>query len=184
MSIQTCEFVSPKHPDKICDHIADSILDAYLALDPHARVAVEVMGGHGAVTVSGEVTSACAVDIVKIVDGIVGPGFQTVLRLSKQSPEIARGVDDGGAGDQGIMIGYATSETANHMPHAYNLARDLCKAVYERFPYDGKTQVTIENGEVTTVVTSFQNAKTDELTRLVRSKIRAREYLINPGVWP
>ena len=181
MNIQTCEFVSPKHPDKMCDYIADSILDAYLASDPHARVAVEVMGGHGAITVSGEVTSAYDIDLTKVIESIIGPGFQIVLRLSKQSPEIARGVNGGGAGDQGIMVGYATAETENHMPHVYNLARDLCRAVYAQYPYDGKTQVTIEDGEITTVVTSFQNAKTEELAGLVRSKIQAREYLINPG---
>jgi len=187
--IKTAEFVSPKHPDKICDFIADSILDVYLSKDINSRVAVEVMGGHGHITVSGEITSHGQIDIEKIVHNIVGPDFQVAIYATKQSPEIAQGVDLGGAGDQGVMIGYASNETENFMPLEYELARNLCQEIYKVYPFDGKVQVTIENGqkkpaEVLTVVASFQNTKTEELLKFVRSKIKSKEYLINPaGEW-
>ena len=181
---KTAEFVSPKHPDKICDYIADSILDAYTAIDKESRVAVEVMGGHGLITINGEVTSTASVDISQIVKGIVGEEYKVITNIVTQSPEIARGVDTGGAGDQGIMKGYATSETATFMPREYELARNLCKEIFAVYPYDGKTQVTIENDEVLTVVASFQNAPTEDLLALVKTHITAKEYLINPaGPW-
>lgn len=183
-SIKTAEFVSPQHPDKICDRIADALLDAYLAGDPKSRVAVEVMGGHGKISISGEVTSNSSVDIPNIVHGVVGDGYEVHVYLTKQSPAIAQGVDTGGAGDQGIMIGYATRETENFMPLEYELARKLCHGIYEKYPFDGKTQVTIEDGKVRTVVASFQNAKTVDLGKLVRELIDADDYLVNPaGEW-
>ncbi|MEK7140680.1 MAG: methionine adenosyltransferase domain-containing protein [Patescibacteria group bacterium] len=184
--IKTAEFVSPKHPDKICDFIADSILDAYLAGDPESRVAVEVMGGHKLITVNGEVTSKASPNIEEIVRKTC-PNFEkgrVISNIVAQSPEIAQGVDTGGAGDQGIMKGYATSETPERLPLEYVLARDLCRKIYEVYPYDGKTQVTIEGGKVKTVVASFQNTKSDELLKLVQKIIPASEYLINPaGEW-
>lgn len=182
--IKTCEFVSPLHPDKICDFIADSILDAYLEGDKNSRVATEVMGGHNLITINGEVTSTSTPDLEKIVKGIVGESYKVIINIVQQSPEIAQGVDTGGAGDQGIMKGYATNETPEFLPLEYTLARNLCQKVFEVYPYDGKTQVTIEDGVVTTVVASFQNAKNAELLPLVKSIINAKEYLINPaGEW-
>ncbi|MDP2788732.1 MAG: methionine adenosyltransferase domain-containing protein [bacterium] len=182
--IKTAEFVSPKHPDKICDFIADSILDAYLENDKDSRVAIEVMGGHNLITINGEVTSRTNPDVEKTVKNIVGKDYKIISNIVAQSGEIAKGVDTGGAGDQGIMKGYATSETSEHLPLEYVLARDLCKKIYEVYPYDGKTQVTVKNGKVETVVASFQNTKNDELLKLVRSIISAKEYLINPaGEW-
>lgn len=186
--IKTAEFVSPGHPDKICDRIADTLLDAYLEHDPLARVALEVMGGHNLITLNGEITSTYEPDYETIVKSIVGDDYKVIVNLSKQSTEIARGVDTGGAGDQGIMKGYATSETESAMPLEYELARNLCMKVYEKYPFDGKTQVTIEvtsgKPHVKSVVTSFQNAKSDELLQLVQSIIEADEYLINPaGEW-
>lgn len=187
--IKTAEFVSPKHPDKICDFIADSILDAYLAGDIQSRVAIEVMGGHNLITINGEVTSNANPDISVLVHGIVGEGYKVISNIVLQSPEIARGVDSGGAGDQGIMKGYATSETKEYLPLEYTLARDLCQKIYAVYPYDGKTQVTIEDDpstapRITTVVVSFQNTKSDELLKLVQSIIKSEEYLINPaGEW-
>ncbi len=184
---KTAEFVSPGHPDKICDFIADSILDAYLANDVESRVAIEVMGGHNLITINGEVTSKLnktKINIEKIVQNIVGSDYKVIINIAGQSGEIARGVDIGGAGDQGIMKGYATSDTAEHLPLEYILARDLCKKIYEIYPYDGKTQVTIENKKVKTVVASFQNTKNAELLEFVKKNIEAEEYLINPaGEW-
>ena len=182
--IRTAEFVSPKHPDKICDYIADSILDSYLAEDKNSRVAVEVMGGHNLVTINGEVTSNANPDIEKIVKDIVGENFKVIINLVKQSNEIARGVDTGGAGDQGIMKGYATSETNSMLPKEYDLAREVCMKVFEKYPYDGKTQVTLEGDKIKTVVVSFQNSKNVDLLPFVQNIISAEEYLINPaGEW-
>src|SRR3989344_651834 len=184
MSIKTAEFCSPKHPDKICDFIVDSILDAYLEGDKESRAGIEVMGGHKLITVNGEVTSKSRPNIEKLVQKIVGADYKIIVNIVPQSAEIAQGVDVGGAGDQGIMKGYATSETPEYLPLEYVLARDLCKKIYEVYPYDGKTQVTIEGKDVLTVVASFQNTKSDELLKLVQKIISANEYLINPaGEW-
>ncbi|HTL39656.1 MAG TPA: methionine adenosyltransferase domain-containing protein [Methylomirabilota bacterium] len=183
---KTAEFVSPKHPDKMCDFIADSILDEYLKQDPTSRVAVEVMGGHGHITVSGEITSRAEVDIAKIVTLVAGANFQVSVFATRQSAEISHGVDIGGAGDQGIMVGFACSDTPNHMPLEYELARNLCRNIYQKFPYDGKVQVTVdtETKKISTVVASFQNTKTEELLKLVKQYVSAEEYLINPaGEW-
>ncbi len=182
--LKTAEFVSPKHPDKVCDFIADSILDAFLVQDKESRVAVEVMGGHGYITVSGEITSRAKVDIETLVLEIVGPKFKVAVHATAQSPQIAQSVDIGGAGDQGIMVGYACAETANFMPFEYDLARNLCMEIYKVYPNDGKVQVTMDNKKVKTIVASFQNSKSVELLKLVQSKINADEYLINPaGEW-
>jgi S-adenosylmethionine synthetase len=182
--IKTAEFVSPKHPDKICDFIADSILDAYLAGDKDSRVAVEVMGGHNLITINGEVTSKTKIDIEKLVQEIVGSDFKVITNIVMQSPQIASGVDTGGAGDQGIMKGYATNETKEFLPLEYVLARDLCEKVYAVYPYDGKTQVTIEDDKIKVVVVSFQNTKNAELLEFVKNIITSEEYLINPaGEW-
>ncbi len=185
--IKTAECVSPGHPDKMCDRISDAVLDAYLTQDPKSRVAIEAVGSHGQVWVTGEVTShATGIDIPAIVTKIAGPGLEIRVHVVAQSPEIAQGVDTGGAGDQGIMTGYATRETTTFMPKEYELARTLCQKVYEKFPYDGKTQVTVgENGEILSVVCSFQKAPTVELRPLVESIIPgATEYHINPaGDW-
>ena len=141
---RTAEFVSPKHPDKICDQISDAILDAHLRADPQARVAIDVAGGHGAIFITGEVTSNAKVNVAKIAHRIAGDEYEVIQHIVQQSPEIARGVDAGGAGDQGIMVGYACAETSEHLPLEYVLARDLCKYLFERHPFDGKTQITVE----------------------------------------
>jgi len=184
MSIKTAEFVSPRHPDKICDFIADSILDAYLAEDKDSRVAVEVMGGHNLITINGEVTSKATPDLKSVIKNIVGENYEIIINLSKQALGISQGVDIGGAGDQGIMKGYATVETENMMPLEYELARNLCQKVYEKYPYDGKVQVTLNKDIIEKVIVSFQNSKNEELLSLVESIISAKEYLINPaGEW-
>lgn len=181
---KTAEFVSPKHPDKICDFIADSILDAYLEEDNKSRVAVEIMGGHNLITINGEVTSKSHPDIEKLVKEIVGENYKITTNLVLQSPEIAHGVDIGGAGDQGIMKGYATDETPEYLPLEYVLARNLCEKIFAVYPYDGKTQVTIENGKVRIVVVSFQNTKNEDLLKLAKDIIKSDNYIINPaGEW-
>ena len=185
--LKTAECVSPRHPDKMCDRISDAILDAYLHEDPQSRVAIETVGSHGKILVTGEVTSkAHGVSVESIVEAIAGSGHDVMVHIMEQSPEIGRGVDIGGAGDQGIMTGYATRETDTYMPKEYELARGLCQAVYEKYPYDGKTQVTVNDvGEVVSVVCSFQNAPKEELLILVESIIPgAGEYHVNPaGDW-
>jgi len=168
MSIyKTAESVSPKHPDKICDQISDAILDAHLAEDPNARVAVDVAGGHGKVFVTGEVTSkAINVDVAAIVKRLAGD-VELIEHIAAQSPEIAHGVDTGGAGDQGIMVGYATNETVELLPLEVVLARKLNQTLYERWPFDGKTQVTTKDGKIVSIVASFQHAAQADLTEAV-----------------
>lgn len=165
---RTAESVSPKHPDKICDQISDAILDAYLLKDPDARVAVESVGGHGKVFVVGEVTSSAHPEIEPIVKRLAGD-VEVEVRLVKQSPEIASGVDAGGAGDQGIMVGYACSETPEFLPLEVVLSRSLNQHLYKQWPYDGKTQVTLKDGNIVAIVASFQNAPKKDLENAVQS---------------
>lgn len=200
ISIRTAESVSPKHPDKLCDQISDAILDAHLLEDPFARVAVDVAGGHGTLFITGEVTSrATSVDIEAIVEHIAGrqpsgEPLHIINTIAPQSPEISQGVDTGGAGDQGIMVGYATDETPEFLPLEYVLARNLNKFLYERWPYDGKTQVTIKQGSIVAIVASFQHAPQTLLKAavqdwlktepLARSDITSLTLHINPaGDW-
>jgi len=114
--IYTVESVTSGHPDKICDQISDAILDECLAQDPKSRVAIESFGGHNLLLVGGEVTTNANVDFKKIAEDVYRKiGYEDDLKIitniSCQSPDIAQGVDTGGAGDQGIMYGYATDET-------------------------------------------------------------------------
>ena len=178
MFYRTAESVSPKHPDKLCDQISDAILDAYLKEDPDARVAAETCGGHGVVFVTGEITSkADDVDISAIVHRIAGDNMEVHTKIVKQSSEIAAGVDTGGAGDQGIMIGYACDETPEMLPREVVLSRRLNQFIYDKHPYDGKTQVTIApDGSIDSIVASFQNVSRDELEALVR------EFISNEGL--
>lgn len=154
---RTAECVSPGHPDKLCDRISDAVLDAYLVQDPTARVAVETVGGHGKVFVVGEVTSSATVDVAPIVMRIAGE-VELETRIVTQSAEIAQGVDVGGAGDQGIMVGHACNETLELLPLEVVLARRLNQYLYERWPFDGKTQITLQAGAISAIVASFQNA--------------------------
>ncbi len=191
-TFRTAESVSPKHPDKICDRISDALLDAHLAQDPTARVAIDVAGGHGKVFVTGEVTSkAKDIDVEAIVKRVAGDVDVTV-HIAAQSPEIAHGVDTGGAGDQGIMVGYATNETNELLPLEYVLARSLNQYLYKTWPYDGKTQITTKDGRVTSVVASFQHAPQTELRAAVEhwlhdksgAKFDEVDFHVNPaGDW-
>ncbi len=191
MFYRTAESVSPKHPDKLCDQISDAILDAYLREDPNARVAAETCGGHGVVFVTGEITSSAEnIDIPAIVKRIAGE-VEVHTKIVKQSPEIAQGVDTGGAGDQGIMIGYACDETPELLPREVVLSRRLNQYIFAKFPFDGKTQVTIApDGSIDSIVASFQNASQAELEKLVREFIAENdlsgklELHLNPaGDW-
>lgn len=190
---RTAESVSPKHPDKICDQISDALLDAHLAQDPDARVAIDVAGGHGTVFVTGEVTSkAAGINVAEIVRRIAGD-VEVIEHVFAQSLEIAQGVDTGGAGDQGVMVGYATSETAELLPLEVVLSRQLNQYIYEKWGYDGKTQITLADGEIVSAVASFQNAPKNKLQERVESWLEQQtlatvaadvELHINPaGDW-
>ncbi len=191
-NFRTAESVSPKHPDKICDQISDAILDAHLVQDPNARVGVDVAGGHGIVFVTGEVTSlAKDIDVTAIVKRLAGD-VEVIEHIAAQSPEIAQGVDIGGAGDQGIMVGYACNETPELLPLETVLSRRLNQYIYKKWPFDGKTQVTLEGDKIASIVASFQNAEKSELLTEVKNWLTNEplaeydevEYHINPaGDW-
>jgi S-adenosylmethionine synthetase len=161
------ESVTYLHPDKICDQISDVLLDAYLKQDPYARVAIEAVGGHGNIALFGEVTSEHKINheavIRKYYKKITGQNVKISSNIVKQSPEISQGVDQGGAGDQGIMIGYACSDNESYLPQEMY----LCRRLLDGFDQDGKSQVTIENGKITSVVLSVQGKTQIELKQHV-----------------
>lgn len=184
----SAECVSPRHPDKLADQIADGILDEILKVDPMARVAIEVLGGHGHITIGGEVKTfnLNIVDwhafIGPIVKRLVTDNVRIHINIEKQSTAIAQGVDLGGAGDQGVMIGYASAETPQLMPLEIVLAREINERCYQSWPFDGKTQVTLQNGRVSAVVASFQNAKTNELSELVTDWLQPVPKISQPSI--
>ncbi len=183
-TIFTSESVTEGHPDKVADQISDAVLDAMLMDDPGSRVACETLVTTGMALVAGEITSASQVDVPGLVRetlleigydnadyGIDGATCAVIVTLDKQSPHIALGVDTGGAGDQGMMFGYATDETADFMPapihYAHALVQRLAEVRHNKtLPWvrpDGKSQVSVayENGHprsVETVVISTQHA--------------------------
>jgi S-adenosylmethionine synthetase len=168
----TTESVTSGHPDKVCDQISDAILDACLEQDPKSRVAVESFGSHGTLMIGGEITTNAKIDMDKIAaDVYKSIGYKEKLKIlntvARQSNDIAMGVDTGGAGDQGIMYGYATNETKEMLPLGVVLSHALARRLEklrrdETLPWikpDGKTQVTIQKGKVLTALTSTQHAK-------------------------
>ena len=205
MKIITCEQVSNGHPDKICDQIADAIVTDVLQHDKEARVAIECLIKDEAIIIAGEMTSSYSPAYGRLVMSVIERiGWDKVnygkdednkpriiLLVNQQSPDIAMGVDKGGAGDQGIMIGYACDETPELLPLEVILSRRLNQYIYDKHPYDGKTQVTIApDGTIDSIVASFQNVPHDELEQLVQDFIKAEkltgklELHINPaGDW-
>lgn len=174
---KTAECVTPKHPDKLCDRISDAILDACLEQDPMSRVAIETMGGHGIITITGELTTKAYINVHDIVRKIVGDKYGIQTNIVQQSPEIANGVDTGGAGDQGIMVGYACNDNKALIPRETYLARELCEHLFAVFPYDGKTQITLdERGEIETIVASFQNAKAVDLRQNIETWLTFSDF--------
>jgi len=193
-SLFTSESVTEGHPDKVADQISDGLLDAALASDPRSRVAIETLVTTGVVFVAGEMTTQATVDIPAIVRETIRDvgytrakyGFDcdtcsVITSIDRQSPDIAMGVDTGGAGDQGMMFGFACRETPELMPMPIDMAHRLVRRLSEarrsgRLPFlrpDGKSQVTVEyeNGRpvrIDTVVISTQHAPsitTEDLRR-------------------
>ena len=209
----TSESVTEGHPDKLCDYISDSILDAYLALDPFSRVACETVCGKGEIYITGEITSKAKINIEEIVRNTIKEvGFRNantdidyktcniIINISKQSPDIALGVDKSletkqgekesiGAGDQGLMFGFACDETEELMPLPICLAHKLAKQLtmvrkenlINYIKPDGKVQVTVEYENevplrIDTIVVSSQHTEDTDL-EVLRKDIK--KYVIN-----
>ncbi|MEE8197539.1 MAG: methionine adenosyltransferase, partial [Acidiferrobacterales bacterium] len=211
----TSESVSEGHPDKVADQISDSILDAIIGQDPHSRVACETMVNTGMAIISGEITTRAWVDMPEIVRGTIkrigyesSMGFDwescaVLTAIDKQSQDIAQGVNEGqgldldqGAGDQGMMFGYATEETEELMPMPISFAHRLMKRQAEvrrsgRLPWlrpDAKSQVTVryENGAavgIDTVVLSTQHAPDIDYARLKEAVIDEIIKPVLPAEW-
>ena len=217
----TSESVTEGHPDKIADQISDAILDACIKEDAYSRVACETLTATGLVVIAGEITTKAYVDFQSLVRGVVASigydnalyGFDSntcavISSINKQSGDIAMGVDTGGAGDQGMMFGYACNENANYMPTPIFLAHKLCERLTEvrkngTLPYlrpDGKSQVTVEYDanhkpvRIDAVVISSQHSETvsiedlraDVLKHVIQAALPAEmldentSYHINP----
>ena len=217
----TSESVTEGHPDKVADQISDAILDSMLEQDPNARVACETLVTTGLAFVAGEITTRCYVEIPEVVrrvikdvgytDATYGFDYETcavITSIDDQSADIARGVNREGAGDQGLMFGYATTETSELMPLPIMLAHRLAKRLAEVrkkriLPYlrpDGKTQVTVEyeNGKpvrVDTVIVSAQHhpdvkqakMKEDIIQKVIKAAVPSKyldprhvKYHVNP----
>ncbi len=186
--MKTAECVAPGHPDKVCDQISDAILDECLRQDPKSRVAIEVMGGHGIISITGELTTKAFVymdQIAKNVYKTIGytDAIGVTINVVSQSPDIAQGVDTGGAGDQGIMVGYATAENKAMIPQELFLAREILCQLPKGFGPDAKSQVTLDDeGNVDTVVISAMHAPKASykpLEELAKS-FKPKRFFVNP----
>jgi S-adenosylmethionine synthetase len=206
----TSESVTEGHPDKIADQVSDAILDACLEQDPYSRVAAETLTATGLVVIAGEITTKAYVDFQSLVRGVVASigynnalyGFDSntcavISSINKQSGDIAQGVDTGGAGDQGMMFGYASNETPELMPAAISLAHKLTKQLTAvrksgKLAYlrpDGKSQVTVEydaNGKparIDAVVISSQHAESVSNEELRADILKYVIQAVLPAEW-
>jgi S-adenosylmethionine synthetase len=206
----TSESVTEGHPDKIADQVSDAILDACLEQDPYSRVAAETLTATGLVVIAGEITTKAYVDFQSLVRGVVASigydnavyGFDSntcavISSINKQSGDIAQGVDTGGAGDQGMMFGYASNETPELMPAPIALAHKLCRQLSAvrksgKLPYlrpDGKSQVTVEydeNGKparIDAVVISTQHAESVGNEELHADILKHVIQAVLPAAW-
>lgn len=209
MKFYSNEIVFRGHPDKVCDQISDALLDAYLKEDKNSRCGIEVAGGKGKIFITGEVTSKTNVDIPSVVTRVLedvgySTNYEIIDNIGKQSSDIALGTNEevGGAGDNGMMFGYACKDTSNYLPTAMVILQELSKAYDElrkkddRFLSDGKAQITgVYNQNklisIKTFTICYQNTEeerkeTDEILKEICDKICAKynievqEYLINP----
>jgi S-adenosylmethionine synthetase len=206
----TSESVTEGHPDKIADQVSDAILDACLEQDPYSRVAAETLTATGLVVIAGEITTKAYVDFQSLVRGVVASigydnalyGFDSntcavISSINKQSGDIAQGVDTGGAGDQGMMFGYASNETPELMPAPIALAHKLTRQLTAvrksgKLPYlrpDGKSQVTVEydeNGKparIDAVVISTQHAESVANEELHADILKHVIQAVLPAAW-
>jgi S-adenosylmethionine synthetase len=206
----TSESVTEGHPDKIADQVSDAILDACLEQDPYSRVAAETLTATGLVVIAGEITTKAYVDFQTLVRGVIASigydnalyGFDSntcavISSINKQSGDIAQGVDTGGAGDQGMMFGYASNETPELMPAPISLAHKLCRQLAKvrkngKLPYlrpDGKSQVTVEydeNGKparIDAVVLSTQHSETVSNEDLHADILKYVIQAVLPAAW-
>ncbi len=206
----TSESVTEGHPDKMADQISDAILDACLEQDPYSRVAAETLTCTGLVVIAGEITTKAYVDFQSLVRGVVASigydnaayGFDSntcavISTINKQSGDIAQGVDIGGAGDQGMMFGYASNETPELMPAPISLAHKLCRQLTHvrktgKLPYlrpDGKSQVTVEydeNGKpsrIDAVVISSQHSESVSNEELHADILKHVIQAVLPAAW-
>lgn len=210
MKLYSNEIVFKGHPDKICDRISDALLDAYIAGDPYTRAGIECVGGKGKVFVTGEVTSKTPVNVVEVVRRVISDtglnpdNYEIIDNIGKQSSDIAQGVDIGGAGDQGMMFGYACDETLNYLPKAMVILQEFSKGYEElrakypdMFYADGKAQITgvydddFRLMKIRTFTISYQNPENNreftdkEIKALAENickkyNVEVYEYLINP----
>lgn len=203
------ETVFRGHPDKVCDQISDAILDECLRQDPHSRVAVETMGGKGKIFITGEITSKANLNVEVIAKSVLekvgynSTRYEVINNIGQQSGDIALGIDDGGAGDQGMMFGYACNDTKELLPTAqvilqkFSREYDKLRQRDSRFKSDGKAQITgyyddnFRLREIKTFVVSYQNMETDRenTDRIIKKMayniclehgIEIGEFLINP----
>ena len=206
----TSESVTEGHPDKIADQVSDAILDACLEQDPYSRVAAETLTATGLVVIAGEITTKAYVDFQSLVRGVVASigydnalyGFDSntcavISTINKQSGDIAQGVDTGGAGDQGMMFGYASNETPELMPAPISLAHKLCRQLTAvrksgKLPYlrpDGKSQVTVEYDEnhkparIDAVVISSQHSESVSNEELHADILKYVIQAVLPAEW-
>ncbi|MBI5077422.1 methionine adenosyltransferase [Candidatus Falkowbacteria bacterium] len=205
------EFVTNGHPDKCCDQMADAIVDTALSQDPKSRVAMEVTGGHGGIVVIGEMTTCAVFDIGEVVRRTyraIGHDHDLAIftNVVKQAKNIAQGVDDEkavgkghaeqGAGDQGIMVGYAVNDTPEFMPLTWSIAKRLCLMMHDlrvdgTLPWlrpDGKSQVTIVDGKITHVTLAAHHAlkfspdTPEEKAELAQIRIELFNRIVRPVV--